>query len=342
MTLPLLSDEVQALCTASDIIDLHLDTWIPKRLWGYAPEKKHRSALLGRHFFGHADLPRMQEAGITGAMWSITTNPFKLNNARWLSFLENLKALEQFCAKQPDVQLCRTYQDYQQAKEHQRHAVFPAVQGANAISGAPNGLDSLPPNHGILRMTLVHLTPSVYGNTSSPGHLLHTHKGLTHAGKALVEGMNHHRIMVDLAHIHPVGFWDAVDVHDPTRPILVTHTGVQGITPHWRNLDDQQIRCIAESGGVVGIMFATNFLQHHGKRDRTIILDHLEHLIHVGGEDIAAIGTDYDGAISAPTDLQTIDALPWLVNDMLQRHWSVERIQKVLGLNFLRVLTDWH
>jgi membrane dipeptidase len=333
--------EAQQICADSDIIDLHLDTWIPKRLWGYHPFKRHQRALFGRHFFGHADIPRLQDAGVTGAMWSITTNPFKLNNARWLTFLENLRQLEHFCATHEDVQLCRNFDDYQSAKAHNRHAVFPSVQGANAISGAPNGVSSLPENHGILRMTLVHLTPSVYGNTSSPGHLLHTHKGLTPAGQTLVEEMNHHKIMVDLAHIHPNGFWDAVDAHDPTRPILVTHTGVQGIMPHWRNLDDTQIRAIADSGGVVGIMFATNFLAHSGKRDASIVLDHLEHLIQIGGEDIAAIGTDYDGAISAPTDLPSIADLPTLVQGMLTRNWSLERIQKILGFNFLRVLKSW-
>ena len=124
----------------------------------------------------------------------------------------------------------RNHTDYVYAREHNKHAVFP-VQGANAISGAPDGIGSLPDNHGISRMTLVHLTPSVYGNTSSPAHIIHSNKGLTQAGKDLVASMNNAKIFVDLAHIRPEGFWDAVDVHDPNLPILVTHTGVQGSHP---------------------------------------------------------------------------------------------------------------
>ena len=329
------------ICHHSDILDLHLDIWIPKRLFGYNPDAKHRSAWFGRHFFGHSDIPRMKEAGYTGAMWSITTNPAKLSNARWQSFLDNLFALEQFCDEQDDVWLCRSHTDYMHARENDKHAVFPAIQGANAISGAPDGVASLPENHGISRMTLVHLTPSVYGNTSSPAHIIHSNKGLTQAGKELVESMNSARIFVDLAHIRPEGFWDAVDVHDPNLPILVTHSGVQGVTPHWRNLDDDQIRAIAKSGGVIGVIFATNFLKHSGKKDASIIVDHLEHLINIGGEDIAAIGTDFDGAISAPTDLKTVDQFPVLVEHMLQRGWNETRIRSVLGGNFLRVLKDW-
>ena len=88
-------------------------------------------------------------------------------------------------------------------------------------------------------------------------------------------------------------------------------------------------------------MFAA-ILTHSGKRDASIVLDHLEHLIQIGGEDIAAIGTDYDGAISAPTDLQTITELPTLVQGMMDRQWSLDRIQKVLGRNFLRILQEWY
>ncbi len=336
-----ISPQAHSLCQDADLIDLHLDIWIPKRLWGYNPTKPHKNAWFGRHFFGHSDLPRMSQAGYTGAMWSITTNPAKLSNARWQTFLENLFELEQFCDQHQELMICRNIEDYRLAKKQGQHAVFPSVQGANAISGAPEGIASLPQNHSISRMTLVHLTPSVYGNTSSPAHMLHGHKGLTDAGKSLVEAMNQANIFVDLAHIHPDGFWDAVHVHDKTKPILITHTGVQGVTPHWRNLDDMQIKAIADSGGVVGIMFATNFLKHNGKRDASIIVDHLEHLISVGGEDIAAIGTDVDGAISAPTDLQTVDRFPVLVEQMITRGWNETRIRKVLGLNFLRVLEGW-
>ena len=81
-------------------------------------------------------------------------------------------------------------------------------------------------------------------------------------------------------------------------------------------------------------------LKHSGKKDASIIVDHLEHLINIGGETIAAIGTDFDGAISAPTDLKTVDQFPVLIEYMLQRGWSETRIHNVLGENFLRVLKD--
>ena len=68
------------------------------------------------------------------------------------------------------------------------------------------------------------------------------------------------------------------------------------------------------------------------------ILEHLEHIIDVAGEDVAAIGTDYDGMIIPPKDLPDVTHHPLLVQDMLERGWKEERIRKVLGLNYLRVV----
>jgi membrane dipeptidase len=92
---------------------------------------------------------------------------------------------------------------------------------------------------------------------------------------------------------------------------------------------------------VIGIIFQSSFLEAlsspiaGGRRAR--ILDHLEHVIHVVGDTVAAIGTDYDGAIVPPADLPDVTDFPLLVQDMLDRGWSEERITRVLGANYLRV-----
>ena len=76
--------------------------------------------------------------------------------------------------------------------------------------------------------------------------------------------MNARRMFVDLAHIHESAFWDAVTEHDRSQPLIDTHTGVAGVTPHWRNLTDNQVKAIADTGGVVGIIFAEEFLRRIG------------------------------------------------------------------------------
>ncbi len=120
---------------------------------------------------------------------------------------------------------------------------------------------------------------------------------------------------------------------------MVSHTGVAGVTPHWRNVDDEQLRAVAATGGVVGIMYAAAFLGDPflGGAAASIVA-HLAHIIAVVGDDHAALGSDWDGAIVTPRDMPTCLELPRLVQLMLGRGWSAVRIHKLLGGNFLRAL----
>jgi membrane dipeptidase len=334
-----ISQEAAEIVLSVDLIDLHIDTFIPPRLplIRYDVFKRHRGA--GR-FFGHLDLPRIEEGGLSGALWSITTNPFRFATSRWRIFQRNLQRFEAMVeAARGRLELVSDVAGYKAARAAGRHAVFLSVQGGNAFEAAPGYLDALPADHKLVRVTLVHLTNSAFGITSSPLKGWKGRRGLTPSGRAFVENLNAHRVFVDLAHINPAGFRDAVDVHAKDLPLIATHTGVSGVKPHWRNLDDAQIRTIADSGGVVGIIFASNFLRPRGARnDAEIVVRHMEHVIHVGGEDAVAIGSDYDGAIVPPPALRDGRAYGRLVQAMLDRGWSQPRIVKALGLNFLASL----
>src|SRR5215475_11880716 len=87
------------LARACEIVDLHVDTFILPRLWGYDLLERHRAGLFGRFYFGHLDVPRMLDGGLDGAMWSITTNPFRAAASRWRAFEENLAALRAVIAR---------------------------------------------------------------------------------------------------------------------------------------------------------------------------------------------------------------------------------------------------
>jgi membrane dipeptidase len=334
------SVEAVRLTRACDVIDLHLDTFIWPRVVRYDPLARHDGGPLGRRFGGHTDVPRLREGGVTGGMWSITTNPFRSAERRWQVFLANLRALRTLVARSNGALVeTRTLRDYLASREREAHAVFIAIQGLNAIESALGGLGAIP-DGGIVRATLVHLTNSCYGATSAPFSRLRDDKGLTEAGRDMIAQMNARRVFVDLAHIHERSFWDAVGVHDRTQPLLATHTGVAGVRPHWRNLTDDQLKAIADTGGVVGIIFAEEFLRRSdGPRDGGMIVEHLEHVIRVAGEDVPALGSDFDGMITPPPDVASADtAYLRLVGLMLGRGWREERIRKVLGGNFLRAL----
>jgi len=335
------SEEAVALCRDSELVDLHIDTFIPPRLWGYDPLRRHRHALLGRAFFGHLDLYRMADGGLKGAMWSITTNPARSAAGRWRVFQRNLAGLQALVARsQGHLEIARDHAEYRAARARGAHVVLISIQGANAFDAAPQGFLSIP-DRLVLRATLVHLTSSTLGTTNSPLAGLRQDKHLSAHGRQVVAQLDQARAFVDLAHIHPVSFWDAVEEHDKTLPLIATHTGVSGVLPHWRNLEDDQLRAIAETGGVVGIIFAATFLQRPGGPvDGAMVVEHMEHLAKVAGWDSVALGSDYDGAIIPPPDLPGGESSPRLVQHMLDRGWSTEHIQGALGASFLRSLAE--
>src|SRR6185436_8249492 len=101
-----------------------------------------------------------------------------------------------------------------------------------------------------------------------------------------------------------------------TQAPMVTHTGVIGVHPHWRNVDDEQLRAVADKGGCVGIIFARRFL---GAASIEAVVDHLVHVIDVAGEDVPALGSDFDGFVVPPIGLEDVAALPNLTVALSRR-----------------------
>lgn len=334
-----ISQEAVEVAIAGPSIDLHLDSFIWHRSLGYDLRARHGDGLLGARFYSMVDFPRVREAGMTGGIWVITTNPLRGAEGRTRACIENIRRLQGIFESVPgEFQVVRNAREYQAAVAAGKHAAFLGIQGGNALDRDLDALDLIPDDL-IVRITIVHLSSSRIGVTSSPAAGARRGEGLSNFGKDFVRRLDEKRILVDLAHINREGFFDAVAVHDRSLPLIVTHTGVTGVTPHWRNLDDEQLRTIADSGGTIGVMYQSSFLgdAYLGGRSESVVR-HLEHIVNTVGEDFASLGSDWDGAICPPRDLKGPRDLPRLVEHMLRRGWKPERIHKVLGNNYLRVV----
>jgi membrane dipeptidase len=162
--------------------------------------------------------------------------------------------------------------------------------------------------------------------------------GLTDFGREVVERCVAHGVIVDLAHINKKGFMEVCDIARARKsPVIVSHTGVIGVHAHWRNIDDDQLRAVASTGGVVGVIFVPNFLGGPGP---DAVVRHMRHIADVVGEDHVALGSDYDGMVTPPAGLSDISMLPNLTDALIRAGWSIERIGKILRGNVMRVLRD--
>ena len=298
------------------------------RIFGYDLARRHGPGPLRARYFGQADLPRLREAGLSTVVLSIATNPARRHGTRTATLLANLERLERITSTSTSTSATDGL------------TVHLAVQGGNAFDSP--GDVSLVPEGLLHRVTLMHLTDSRLGATSSPLGTTRGRGRLTAEGRALIEALSERRITVDLAHASRPTFFDALEALDACQrglPPVVTHTGISGVHPSWRNLDDEQIRAIADRDGVIGVMYHRGFLGRPPWKVKAVaIVRHLEHAIAVGGEDVAALGSDWDGTIVTPRDMPTCMELPVLVDRMLARGWPEGRIRKVLGQNALRVL----
>src|SRR6185295_8490361 len=162
-----ISREAVALFAASEVIDLHIDSFIWTRVFGYDIGQRHQPRFGRGYFYNQVDVPRLRSVGISGATWVITTNPLRAGSARARVFAENLLRLRELLAAQPEVAVVRTHAEYLDARRAGKHAAFLGIQGGNALD-AHTDLRALLAEGWLLRVTLVHLSSSALGDTSSP------------------------------------------------------------------------------------------------------------------------------------------------------------------------------
>jgi membrane dipeptidase len=324
---------VDLLCT-SEVIDLHVDTFIWTRIVGYDLLRSHGTGPIGARWLGQADLPRLRQARVGSAAWVITTNPLRRRRSRLRALVNNLDRLTATLNSEGSgAVVVSNYRQYVAARAAGKHAAFLAIQGGNALSD-PASAEVFPLER-LLLVTLVHLTSSDIGTTSSPLRLGRD-RGLLHRGRELLDVLESRGTLVDLAHASERMFWDVVAAHDHSRPLLVSHTGLAGANPHWRNLTDRQLRAIADSGGIVGILYHGPFLGDSflGGSVRSIVR-HIQHGIKTIGPDHLCLGSDWDGLIATPVDMPTCLELPRLVQALLDAQVDESHIVSILGRSAL-------
>jgi membrane dipeptidase len=274
---------------------------------------------------GHLDLARMKEGGFAGGLFAIfvppaskgpppdpgaamssppyevplpdlmpheTAQPVALTMAGLLHWMER--------SAPDDFKVCRTAAEIRSAMERNIIAGVMHMEGAEAIG--PD-LDALYLFHemGLRSLGPVWSRPTIFGYgvpMKFPG-TPDTGPGLTDAGKDLVRLCNELGILIDLSHMNQAGFDDVAALSD--APLVATHSNAHALSASPRNLTDRQLAQIRETGGLVGLNFATFYLRADGRASPEMgwdeLLRHTDHLIEHLGEDHVGLGSDFDGCI---------------------------------------------
>ena len=161
--------------------------------------------------------------------------------------------------------------------------------------------------------------------------------GLTPFGFAVVEEMSRLGMVVDVSHLSDGGFMDVA--RTVRGPFVASHSNARALCGHPRNLTDEMLRILAEHGGVTGLNFCPAFLHEKDGCTVAAMVRHISHIINVAGEDVMAIGTDFDG-ISGDLEIPHTGKLELLYDALAQSGMTARVIDKIFFGNAMRVLTE--
>jgi len=157
--------------------------------------------------------------------------------------------------------------------------------------------------------------------------------GLTEFGLQVVRELEKLEIIIDLAHSSPAAVDDVLKIS--TRPVVVSHTGVQGVCKSKRNLSDEHMRRIADKGGLIGIGYwkgAVCDISPDG------VVKSLRYAIDLVGEDHVALGSDFDGSTTTAFDTSELSVL---TQKMMDAGFTDSEITKVMGGNSVKLLLSY-
>lgn len=220
-------------------------------------------------------------------------------------------------------------------KENNRKSIILGIENGYALGGDPDKVEEFA-KMGVKYITLCHNGDNAICDSASRSN--HTHNGLSSLGREVVRQMNTWGVMVDVSHAGIRTIEDVLEVS--TSPIIASHSGARAICDHPRNLYDDQIKAIAESGGVVQVCMYKGFVYEPSNEASLLhVIDHVEHIRELVGIDHVGIGSDFDGD-GEVIGCRDASAMKRLTIEMLRRGFSTEELMKVWGHNFLRVMKD--
>lgn len=329
-----------------------------------APHQRH-DLWLGATGTGHLDLGRMKQAGFAGGLFAIyvpsipkgpsldyqsmmaqapfevplpdlmtsaEAQPVALAMAGHLHWMERV-APDQFA-------VCRSAAAVRAAMTAGKVAAVMHMEGAEAIGADLDAL-YLFYDMGLRSLGPVWSRPTVFGHGvpfKFPGKP-DIGPGLTEAGKDLVRLCNELGIMIDLSHMNQAGFDDVARLS--TAPLVATHSNVHALCASPRNLTDRQLAQIRETGGMVGLNFATSFLRADGMASPDIGVDtmarHLDYLVDKLGEDGVGLGSDFDGC-TVPDPIKDVTGVPNLFAALAEHGYDGPLLAKLARDNWLSCL----
>ena len=277
----------------------------------------------------HITLDKLQSGGVVLQCFALFTDlkgyepPEKRAFELYGTFVEFLKQ------NRNRIGLVRTWQDFIEIREKQMMGALLTLEEGDVTFGDLEFLDTWY-DLGVRMITL----------SWNHENRLADACGLTAYGRRYVQRMEELGMVVDVSHLNDNAFWDVYRIS--TRPFVASHSNARSLCHVSRNLTDDMIRAVADHGGVIGLNFYARFLKEDGE-DYSEMEEMIRHIMEVGGEDVIALGSDFDG-ITSRLELRDAAGLHRLADRMLEAGFTKDQVEKFSHENaervFRKILTD--
>lgn len=318
------------------LIDLHCDT-----LSGLL-KMDFQESIRQNHL--QVNLEGMQKAGTMVQFFACFVNAASYNdvpNDIWDSAYQDVLKMAAKMEQETDDEL-RIARNIDEIQEHFKNGQISAiltVEEGGVLNGDLHRLEHLYAK-GIRLITLTWNYENCIGYPNSPDPSK-MKKLLKPFGLEVIHRMNELGMMIDVSHLSDGGFWDCIQYSQ--APVVASHSNARALNNHPRNLSDDMLKALAEKGGIAGLNFYPAFL-HKSNQEATVqdIARHAAYMIQTAGEDLPAIGTDFDGfdapdITGYPSSVQEME----LVYECMKRYGISERqLDKIWSGNAQRILRE--
>ena len=277
---------------------------------------------------GHINFANIEKLGKYAQFFAFCSvcfrkpDPVELFEKAFAKFMDELQQYGEKFA------LCGNVQQLKSAWEQKKTAAFLAIEGAEAIGCDPGRLEDVYAR-GVRMITLTWNFENALGGTCKTGG------GLTEQGREFVRRAQELGMIVDISHSSDAVFFDVCEI--ATKPIIASHSNCRAVCDHPRNLTDDQLRCVRQLGGTVGINLYPPFLRGETASFEDV-RRHMEHMLEIAGEDIVALGGDLDGIDSAPEGFAGVADYETITGYLAANGFSDALLEKICSENLVGVM----
>lgn len=321
------------------IFDAHSDIWM---------KSVNEKRLGNEDYFMNTHFPKLKEGKILGGIFVVyTRTDEKVDPVRyfWKEIGGVIGEIRELKEKDAPIDFIKFYNEIEIAMKKGHFFALMGLEGLSGIEGDIEQINTLY-NLGFRHASL---TWNEENHFAAGAAIEDDSKGVTPLGEEAIKLMDKLGMILDVSHLNQRSFWDVTEIWK--KPIIASHSNSNAIFHHRRNINDEQAKAIAKSGGVIGVNACGEFL-HKDNPQMSCYLDNIEHLVSIAGLEAVGIGFDFcdflgsgslgpDEMITKDVEgLEDITTGGAVLEGLKARGFSSEDVEKIAHRNFLRVIKE--